>query len=155
MVGVFCGCRTVTSVDVCRSISNILFVVDLIRCIYCRYSIFCLRKIEVLLNQITSNTSYSTIIIDNSDVNTVVLTISLSNITAGDRSWCKFFPENGSVRQSKSLLIIPVKDRCWGMTFVFRNNTPCMNARVVYESNCITCIKCRKFSSLLITNLSL
>ena len=51
-------------------------------------------------------------IINNSNVDSIVLTISVGNIYVRDRFWSDGLPIESGVRQTQSLLIIPVNCAC-------------------------------------------
>ena len=108
-----CLGNIIPSIDVSREVSKIILVEDSLRCIYIRDRISCLGQIDVLLNDVALDSSDSSCVINNDNVNTIVLTISIGYINVGSRSWCNCFPESSCICQTQSLLLIPVNCSCW------------------------------------------
>jgi hypothetical protein len=54
------------------------------------------------------NTSYSTLVINDTDVDTIVVTLTLSNIVVGNWFWSNALPEDIAIVDQEFLLIIPV-----------------------------------------------
>ena len=92
MISICCCQRICASIDVCRKITEVIFVVDLLRCIDVGNSITCLRKISVLFKDITLDSSYISIVINNSDMKLIIMSLSIIYIDASSRFWCKGAP---------------------------------------------------------------
>ena len=92
MDGICCCQRICASIDVCRKITEVIFVVDSLRCINIRNSIACLRKVNMLLKDITLDSSYFSEIINNCNVKLIVVSLSIVYIDASTRFWCESLP---------------------------------------------------------------
>ena len=113
MCCVMCLGNIIPSIDVSREVSKIILVEDSLRCIYIRDCISCFGQVDVLLKNVTLDSSDSSCIINNDNVDTIVLTISIGYIDIGSGSWCNCFPESSCICQTQSLLLIPVNCSCW------------------------------------------
>ena len=75
-------------IDVIGEVCEVVFIPDLLRRVDVRDSVKCLRNADVFLNQITSDSSYSSYIIYNYDVSGIIMTVSIININVSCRSRC-------------------------------------------------------------------
>ena len=116
MISIDCVRWVSTCIDVIGEVCQVVFVPDLLRRINVRDSVKCLRDADVLLNQITSDSSDSSLIIYNCDVSGIIMTVSIININVSCRSRCNLLPEDCSVGKTQSLLIVPVFDCSWSVS---------------------------------------
>ena len=89
--------RVCTSIDICGKIAEVIFIVDLLRCVDVGNSVTCFRKISVLFKDIALDSSYISIIINNRDVKLIIFTLSIISINTSTRFWCESAPVNRGV----------------------------------------------------------
>ena len=100
--------RIVSSVCVFREVCQEVLIPDLLRSIYRRNRIKCLRQRIKLLNDITLNTGYNTVVINDANVHAVIVTLTFGNVVVSYRTWCDCLPEYSAISNRQLLLIIPV-----------------------------------------------
>ena len=124
--------RILTCIDVSRKIAEVIFEVSLLRCVDVRNGIACLRKINMLLKDITLDSCYISKVINNSNVKLIVMSLSIIYIDASSRFWCNCAPINCGVGKTQSLLIVPVNgSRCSMNT---TNTTRCLESEFCISS---------------------
>ena len=100
MEGIICCQRILTCIDVSRKITEVIFKVDLLRCVNIRDCITCLRKVNVLLKNVTLNSSYISEVINNCNVQKVVMSLSVFSVNRSSRFWCNRAPVNRGVGET-------------------------------------------------------
>ena len=94
MMSIICCQRILTCIDVSRKLTEVILIVDLLRCVDIRNGIACLGKINVLFKDVALDSSYISSIINNYNVKLIVLTLSIIYIDASTGFWCKGLPVN-------------------------------------------------------------
>ena len=90
--------------EICQEV----LIPDLLRSIYRRDRIKCLRQGIKLLNNVSLNTGNNAFVVNNTDVHTIIVSTTLSDVVVRYRTWSNCFPENRAINNRQLLWIIPV-----------------------------------------------